>query len=72
MTVTDLTSNLSKVISHFSLQFNFFKMFAIKNPKRHIALLEDEPPEKKLVSDGDLLIKELYKKQTNTKVDLKE
>lgn len=48
-------------------------MFAIKNSKKHIAYYsEDEPPTKKLISDGDLLIKELYEKQTNTKVDLKE
>lgn len=46
-------------------------MFAIKNQKRHTKYLDDEPPDKKIISDGDLLIKELYKKQTNTKVDLK-
>lgn len=47
-------------------------MFAIKNSKRRIALIDDEPPDKKLISDGDLLIKELYVKQSNTKLDLKE
>lgn len=47
-------------------------MFATKNTKRHIAYLEDKPPDKKLISDGDLLIKELYKRQTNTEIDLKE
>lgn len=47
-------------------------MFAIKNSKKHIALAEDEPPEKKLISDGDILIKELYKKQSNKKLDLRE
>lgn len=47
-------------------------MVSVKNTKRRIAYFEDEPPDKKLISDGDLLIKELYEKQTNTKVDLKE
>lgn len=34
--------------------------------------VDDEPPDKNLISDGDLLIKELYKKQNNKKVDLTE
>ena len=40
--------------------------------KRPIYTFEDEPPEKKLVSDGDMLIKRLSEKQRNTKVNLQE
>lgn len=47
-------------------------MSAIRMQKRHIGINEDEPPEKKIVSDGDILIKELFQKQTNITINLKE
>lgn len=46
-------------------------MLAITSKKRSTNQ-EDEPPEKKLMSDGDILIKDLYKKQTNTRTTLSE
>lgn len=47
-------------------------MSAVRSQKRNIGISEDEPPEKKIVSDGDILIKQLHEKQTNTTITLQE
>lgn len=47
-------------------------MSTVKNTKRNINYIDEQPPEKKLISDGDILIKELYEKQTTLTLDLKE
>jgi len=47
-------------------------MSAIKKRHMHLTYLEEEPPEKKIKSDGDLLIKKLALKQMNTDINLKQ
>lgn len=45
-------------------------MSTIRDKKRYHLLNDEEPPPKKLLSDGDLLIKELSLKQFDTNVTL--
>lgn len=47
-----------------------YNIFGIKT--KRTVVIEGEPPPKKLVSDGDLLIKELSKKQLDPETSLKE
>lgn len=47
--------------------YNIFGLPSKKTPLR-----EDEPPPKKLISEGDLFIKELSTKQLKTKISLEE
>lgn len=46
-------------------------MSSLKDKRNFHLIDEYEPPEKKILSDGDILIKELVAKQKNTQITLK-
>jgi hypothetical protein len=48
-----------------------YNKLSANSKKRNISF-EDEPPEKKMISDGDIFIKQLAEQQRNTNINLEE